>query len=203
MENMELEDLVYTYPDYYDENIQTLITSKEEFREVSGTSTEAVPKKGELFKHQKFLKRIMLQYDNQMVIWETGSGKACGFFSVTEHYKILAGSLEEIRLNTTKGLLPPYKRAYVLVKGQNLIDDLKFQLLCKCTDGDYMTEQILNSKSESARKSNITRSISKFYTITTYGTFAKSLLKMTDEQLRNEFDNSIFVIDEFHNITKS
>lgn len=202
MENIELEDLVYTYPKYNDPNIQTLITSKEEFREVAATASESVPKRGELFKHQKYLKRLMLQYDNQMVAWATGSGKSCGLFSISEHYKALAGALEEIRETNINAPLPPYKRAYIIVKGQSLIDDLKFQLLCKCTDGDYITEQIINSKTESSRKSNITRSISKYYTITTYETFAKSLLKMTDEQLHNEFDNCLFFVDEVHNINK-
>jgi len=202
MENIQLEDLVYTYPKYNDANIQTLITAKEEFREVSATATESVPKKGQLFKHQKYLKRLMLQYDNQLVAWATGSGKSCGLFSVSEHYKTLAAALEEIREINLNTPLPPYKRAYILVKGQTLIDDLKYQLLCKCTDGDYITEQIINSKTETSRKANITRSISKYYTITTYETFAKSLLKMTDDQLHNEFDNCLFFVDEVHNINK-
>ena len=202
MENIEIEDLVYTYPKYNDPKIQTLITGKEEFREVAATPTESVPLRGQLFKHQKFLKRLMLQYDNQLVSWATGSGKSCGLFSISEHYKILAGTLEEIRVNNISAPLPPYKRAYILVKGQTLIDDLKFQLLCKCTDGDYITPQIINSKTETSRKANITRSISKYYTITTYETFAKSLLKMTDEQMHNEYDDCLFFIDEVHNIDK-
>lgn len=195
MENMELEDLVYTYPPYHVENIQTLISGKEEFREVGALTSEAPPKKGQLFRHQKYMKRLMLQYDDQLLMHMTGTGKSCSVVSVAEHYKALAGALEDIRL--TK---PPYKRVYILVKGQALIDQFKYEILCKCTDGDYITDQIINSKSETARKTNVSRSISKFYTITTYGTFAKTLFKMTDEQMKNEFNNSIFIVDEVHNI---
>lgn len=205
MDNIELDDLVYTYPAYNQENVQTLITAKEEFRQLAGEQMESVPKRGQLYRHQKFIKRLMTQYDNQLLAHLPGVGKSCAVISVTEQYKAIAGALEEIRKNTEdpntlKTLRAPYKRAYVLVKGQNLIDEFKHQILCKCTDGDYITDQILNSKTETARKSNVTRSISRFYTITTYGTFAKTLFELTDEQLRIEFDNSIFIVDEVHNI---
>lgn len=72
MDNIELDELVYTYPDYNVENIQTLISSKEEFREVSGLISESVPKRGQLYRHQKFIKRIMMQYDSQFIIHATG-----------------------------------------------------------------------------------------------------------------------------------
>ena len=195
MDNIELEDLVYTYPKYNVEDIQTLISGKEEFREVGSLQIEAPPKRGELYRHQKFIKRLMTQYDNQLLIHETGTGKTCSVISVTEHYKSLINAVEELR--NTK---PAYKRAYILVKGQTLIDQFKNEILCKCTDGDYITEQILNSKTKTAEKSNISRSISKYYTITTYGTFAKALLHLTDEQLHYEYDNCIFIVDESHNI---
>ena len=202
MENVELEDLVYTYPEYNDEAIQREISEKEEFREIRATVSERVPKPGELYSHQKFLKRLMLQYDVQLVMWGAGLGKTCGYVAVTEHYKAIAAALEEIRRESEidQGLFPPYKRVYILVKGQNLIDETKHQILCKCTDGDYITEQIINSKTETARKMNVTRSISKYYTITTYGDFANTVFNMTDEQLHIEFDNSIFIVDEVHNI---
>jgi hypothetical protein len=202
MDNIELEDLVYTYPEYGNPRIQTEISEKEEFQEIRATVSERVPRPGELYSHQKFLKRLMLQYDQQLVMWGAGLGKTCGYVAVTEHYKAIASVLEEIRKESQveNGLYPPYKRVYILVKGQNLIDETKHQILCKCTDGDYITEQIINSKTEMARKANVTRSISKYYTITTYGDFANTVFNMTDQQLRIEFDNSIFIVDEVHNI---
>ena len=195
MENIQLDDLVYTYPEYNVKDIQTIISGKEEFREVGGLPSEPVPKKGELYRHQKFIKRLMIQYDNQLVMWETGAGKSGGAISVPEHFKSLAGGLEEIRKGNSI-----YKRVYILVKGQTLVDQFKYEILCKATDGDYITEQIIKSKPGRAKKTNISRSISRYYTITTYGTFAKELLKLTDEKLRIEFDNCIFIVDEVHNI---
>ena len=62
MENMELDELVYTYPPYDIAGIQTLISAKEEFREVSGVLSEPVPKRRQLFRHQKVFKRFKMGY---------------------------------------------------------------------------------------------------------------------------------------------
>ena len=197
MDNLELDQLVYSYPEVSRENFQTLISAKKEFQEVSGQVKEPAPRKGELFRHQKFIQRFMRQYDSQFIIHQVGTGKGCAVISVAQHYKAVLESLENLRNDNTHA---PYKRAYILVKGQTLIDEFKYQILCKCTDGDYITPQIVNSKTDRARKSNITRSIGRFYEIQTYGTFAKKLLEMSDQQLHNTFDNTIIIVDEVHNI---
>jgi len=198
MDNIELEDLVYTYPSIKKKGFQTKTSAKEEFREVGALITEPVPERGGLFRQQKFIKRYMKQYDNILITAEPGVGKTCAVLSVSEHYKVLADVIRD----TLKDETIPYNRVIALVKGQSLIDEWKFQLVCKCTAGDYITEQILNSKTESQRKANVTRSVSRFYTFSTYETFAKTLLQLNDEQLRNEFDNTIFIVDEVHNINK-
>jgi len=197
MDEVQLDDLVYTYPSPYQPNIQTLITSKEEFRVTASGVSEPVPKRGQLFKHQEYLLRLMRQYDNQLIIWRTGTGKSCGVIAVTEYYKSLVGSLEQIRNDTTS----PYTHAYVLVKGPSLIEEFKNQLLCKCTAGDYITDAVKNSTSPKQRKNNITRAIGKFYTVTTYGMFARDLVKLTDEQIKQTYNHSIFIIDEVHNLS--
>ncbi len=196
MDHLELDDLVYTYPKQSQPGFQTLITSKEEFRKTASETTEPVPRRGELFKQQQYLLRLMRQYDSQAVIWRTGTGKSCGVIAVTEYYKALAGALEGIR-NDDKS---PYTHAYVLVKGPSLVEEFKYQLICKCTDGDYITDLVKKSTTDKQRKNNITRAIGKYYTVTTYGTLARSLVKLTDEQVKQEYSHSIFIIDEVHNL---
>ena len=196
MTHIELEDLVFTYPNQRQKGFQTLISAKEEFRETASAVTESVPRRGELFKHQKYLLRLMRQYDNQLIVWRTGTGKSCGVISVTEYYKSIAGALENIRNDSVS----PYKHAYVLVKGPSLVEEFKFQLVCKCTDGVYITEQVKSSRSEKQRKGNVSRAIKSFYTVTTYGMFARDIINLTDKQLRQEYDHSIFIIDEVHNL---
>lgn len=194
--SIQLEDMVFSYPDSKTRGIQTLISAKEEFRQVGSDITESVPKRGQLFKHQTFLLRYMRQYDDQLIIWRTGTGKSCGVISVTEYYKNLIGSLEIMR----KDAKSPYDHAYVLVKGKGLVQEFKNQLVCKCTDGDYITPQILESKTESARKGNITRSVGRYYSIMTYGSLASELVKLTDDQMKQRFSNCIFIVDEVHNL---
>ena len=194
--SIQLDDLVYTYPDYQKPGFQTLISAKKEFIETGSETTEAVPVRGELFKHQRYLLRLMRQYDNQLIIWSTGTGKSCGVISVAEHYKNTINDLEEIRLD----MASPYTRAYVLVKGKSLKNEFKNQLLCKCTDGDYINENIINANTERARRTSVSNSIKTFYTIKTYGTFASELIGLNPEQLNRKYGNSIFILDEVHNI---
>ena len=52
MNHIELEDLVYTYPEQQQPGFQTLISAKEEFRKTASGAAEPVPRRGELFKHQ-------------------------------------------------------------------------------------------------------------------------------------------------------
>ncbi len=198
MDQLELEDLVYTYPNINEPGFQTKISAKKEFKEVGALVSESIPKPGGLFRHQEFIKRFMRQYDEQLIFHQTGTGKTCSTIGVVEYYKKIAEELVETLSNDDI----PYKKAVVLVKGDSLANEFKKQLLCVCTDGDYITEGILNFKSERSRKNNISRSISRFYTVTTYETFAKELFKMNDEQLHNEHENTIFIIDEVHNINK-
>ena len=194
MSLVQLDDLVYTYPPDKKKNFQTYISAKEEFIQTASSTTEPIPERGGLFKHQEYLLRFMRQYDNQLVIWRTGTGKTCGVTSVTEYYKNLASSLEQYRQES------PYTRAYVLVKGKSLVQEFKFQLLCKCTNEDYITPQILNSKTSTQRKTNITNSIKRFYTVKTYGSFIKDVVNLSDDRLIEQYSNSIFIIDEIHNL---
>lgn len=194
--HLELDDLVYTYPDVNQATFQTLLTSKEEYRKTASQTSEPVPRRGELFKHQQYLLRLMREYDNQLIIWRTGTGKSCGVIAVTEYYKTLANVLENIRTDDSV----PYKHAYVLVKGPSLGEEFKNQLVCKCTDGDYITDLVRNSTSDRQRKNNITRSINTFYTVSTYGAFARILVNLTDDQIKQQYDHSIFIIDEVHNL---
>lgn len=198
MKPLELEDLVYSYPRQNKEGFQTIISSKEEFRETASATTESVPRRGELFKHQKYLLRLMRQYDNQLVIWRTGTGKSCGVIAVSEYYKAVASALEDFKEQMGEAI--PYTHTYVLVKGPPLIDEFKFQLICKCTDGEYITDLVKNSTTSKQRKNNITRAIGKFYSVMTYGMFARDLVKLTDDQVKQIYEHSIFIVDEVHNL---
>jgi superfamily II DNA or RNA helicase len=183
---LQLDDLVYDYPRAYVPDFQALISQKKEFKDVGATATEDVPKRGKLFKHQKFLLRLMRQYDDVLVMWRTGTGKTCGVFGVTEYFKNLINS--------------PIKRVYYLVKGPNLKSEATKELVCKCTDGDYETKALQDAKSEQGQRSAVTRAVGKFYSIMTYGSLAKKVKDMSDDKIIAEYSGSIFVVDEAQNL---
>jgi hypothetical protein len=208
----QLEDLIAFYPDSTQPGIQTIITGKREFAELAGTPTEPPPPApGMFYKHQEFIGRLMVWLDRLLIIHQTGTGKSCAMARVTEYYKKLRDSGGHI------------KRAYILVKGPSLKREIKNQLLCVCTPGDYLTPLVVNATTEDARSGNITREIKKWYSIRTYTKFANKLgepiyeeyetrtkkkkrrmvgiqPRMSDEEIIRRYSNCIFFVDEVHNL---
>lgn len=194
--NIQLDDLVYTYPDENAEDFQTLITSKQEFLELS-------PQPGQLFGHQKLVQRYMLEYDRLLVIHETGTGKSCTAFSTSEQFKV--GMVSAV-VNFIDDYIKPQRTSirhiYILTRSNLLIEELKFQLACKCTQGEYLTRKVQEASSETARKGNLTREINKYYSMFTYKTFINRLIErnLSDDDLRTLYSGSLFIVDEAHNL---
>lgn len=196
MERVELDDLIYAYPLAYQEGFQGLISAKQEFIEVGSTVTEAVPRRGQQFRHQKFLRRLMAQYDKCLVMWKTGTGKTCGVVAVTEYYKALSGLTEYFRLLLDKQI----KRVYFL-GGPALADEFKQQLICRCTAGEYETDAIIAAKTGKARTGAINKAIGSFYSIMTYGALAREVSTMpSQEALIEKYSGCIFIVDEVHQL---
>lgn len=194
MDSVNFEDFIPTYPEDSNPDIQHLITVKNEFLEVAGTVKEAVPKRGQYYKHQKALFRYMLYHDRMLNIQETGTGKTCSLVAIAEYYNKFKES-KEIR------------HVYVLEKGSTTIDEFKKQIACKCTpeDNEYITKKVTDiTLQERHRKGNLTRSLNKWYTVKSYGVFASEIekRKLTDEQLEREFSGCIFFVDEAHNLSE-
>lgn len=210
--NLQLDDLIASYPDANQPNIQTIITSRKEFSELSSRIDEPTPlRRGEPFKHQKLVGRLLRWLDSLLLMHATGTGKTCSVAACTEYYRRLRDKGGHIR------------RAYVLVKGGTLKEEFKRQILCVCTAGTYETDIVRNAETEQSRKSNITREIKKWYSIKTYLKFANRLaqpkyeeyrtpsgktkkriigtqIKMTDSEIRRRYSNCIFFVDEVHNL---
>ena len=61
--NLQLDDFVYEYPDIEQERFQTLISRKEEFRELQAPLEEDEPGRNQFFKHQLLVHRYITMYD--------------------------------------------------------------------------------------------------------------------------------------------
>ncbi len=183
-----LEELVGQYPEQEYEYIQGDLESRKEFRELFGEITESVTP-GEYFVHQKIIRRLLQVYDRIYLKHETGTGKTCAFIAVSEYYKTFSQKT---------GYLP---KAFIFTRGPNLVKDIQYQLVCRCTNRDEYFEKI-KMRTEKARgvTQMLTRLIHKYYTIDSYGTLANKLKSMKDEDIKAEYSNSILVFDEIHSL---
>lgn len=196
---MELSDFIASYPPpFHESGNQTLITEKEEFRQLALSAQEPPHLPGDPFLHQIFAQRWMRMNDRALVIDEPGTGKSRLIYEVAEHYRENPGEL---------------KRVYWLVKNRTLISEAQRQILCakgNRADNFYLTKAIVGSTDETSRKAQITRSVSRWYTIETYVTFSHRIINrrqegvpiadMSDAELIREFDHSLFIVDEVHSL---
>lgn len=201
----QLEDMLLWYPSQDTYNFQQIVSGMKEFRELSSSITEPSPKRGEKYKHQEFIARMMLFVDYMLIIHRTGTGKTCGAIGSTE--KLLRGqqtrdSLIDI---TYRMLINPstfIKKVVILVKGKSQKLEFENQLICKCTPfGIYETEETLLKATKKEQRNAIRRAYRKFYTITTYGVFASEVSKLSEDQRKKLYSSTAFIIDEGQYLT--
>ncbi len=204
---MEYHDWIPTYPAITDPLFQTKLAAKKEFQNVASSVNEPAPQNpGEYFNYQLFDKQFMRIYDRLLMFYEAGTGKTCGYLSVAEDYHMASST----RLNMLTDALIDYyntyqgtiKNVYILLKGKSLKNELQKQLLCKCTNGTYLSENVIKAKTDKAQKSAVTRSVNTWYTLDTYIPFVNKILreKLTDEQLAERYNGCIFICDEIHSV---
>jgi len=180
---MSYSEWIPDYPDVDDPKIATLLAIKKEFQEVRGSTTETAPIRGKLYKHQNAFIRLLMNYDRCLNISETGTGKSCSIIGLCEYYKKHPGQI---------------KKVYVLEKGPTTADDFRYQIFNNCTDGEYETAKIKQTKNYIQKKKLIKDSIAEWYNILTYKKCSK--LGITDEDIHLKFDDSIIFVDEAHNL---
>nr|QBK90591.1 MAG: DEAD/SNF2-like helicase [Pithovirus LCPAC104] len=203
---IQLDDLIYTYPDISNKNFQQLITAKKEFQQLKAFPREDVPPRGQFFRHQRLIHLYMLIYDKLLLIHKTGTGKTCAALGSSEMFRI---SFLDALVDYVDLYLKPkkthIKRIYILVKGPALEREIRRQLLCKCSKpGEFETEQIKKATTRRAKEANITRELNKWYSIMTYGQFVNRYKENdNDLSIKEEYSGSMFIIDEVHNLIVS
>ncbi len=197
---IQLDDLLEFYPDPDVPNIQEIISSKKEFRELASTPTEPPPTRpGMFFKHQELIGRLMIFLDRLFLFHRTGTGKTCAVIRAAEEFKR--------RFHEKKSNI---RKTYIIVYGKTLKEEWKRQILCTCTSEEdgYMTDLVKKSKPGKQRRSNITTAIKVWYKIKTFGRFAKKFNKNTEgkteaeinEYIIRKYSDCLIVVDEIHNL---
>ncbi len=204
--DIQLSDMLESYPSIMTPGFQTLITAKKEFSELASDPFERLPPgRGHFFKHQKLVHRYLRAYDDLLVMDSTGSGKSCTILGGTEYFR---QQLEKSKLDPTSAdeKSAHYKQVIILVKGPTQKQEIRNQIACKCSDGHYETGLVKRARNEKTQKSNLSLELKKAgYIITTYITFAHQINERypnpeDDEQLAQDYSDTIFWIDEAHNL---
>ena len=176
---MDYTNFLPEYPNIDDPKFQQKILNKKEFNELRLAKSLEKVGKGEFLKSQKIISRFVNQhtmYDELLLYHETGTGKSGVAFGITE----------ELHKSTI------FKRAYIFAGGQDLLNSLMKQLV--------FAFSIRYDVKQTSELREIKKKISDFYSFRTSETFAKELEKVPDEFIINQYSNSIFIIDEVHNL---
>ena len=171
----------------YDDNFYQNIFRKKEFYEEKLDKIEEFPEEiGGLLKHQKIIARFFssrTDYNELLLVHEMGTGKSCSAIGAIEEIKNSGG----------------FRKALYLAKGEALINNFINELIFKCTDGRYIPENYDNlTKLEQTHRKK--KMIKDYYNFNTFETFAKYIKNTRDSEIHNEYDNTIIIIDEVHNL---
>lgn len=216
-ELLQLSDLIESYPDVDDQHFQSKITAKKEFAELSSNPTEKLPPiRGSLYKDQKLISRFLRVYDTLLLINEPGTGKSCSVLGFTE-YALKQHDLYQTDPSKADPKVAHLRRAIILGKGKTHLTVLQNQLECACSDGRFDVGQVVD---DTKRRTQLVQAAFRQagYSFLTYQKFTKRILgyqvkdtddktkvktipPMTDAQIESEFSDTIFWIDEAHNIS--
>lgn len=201
-DDIQLADLLEAYPPTTDPDFQQKITDKYEFSSLASSVSERPPKAPKrYYKHQELTHRFLRQYDDLCILSETGTGKTTevlGFTEMVRDQVLLAA----IHPEQADEKLSHFRQVIVLVKGENQANELNSQLVCKISQGRYLTEQVLKATDESSQKRAVKIAVKKWYHFTTYQKFVNNIERKynTLEAQIQQYSDTIFWIDEAHNL---
>lgn len=171
---------------YFPKKFNDVIVTKKEFATEKLDRFESFPDNpGEYLHHQKYIARYMNTYDELLLFHEPGTGKTC----------TAVAAIELLRYADDKTI----QRAVICAKGEGLTKNFLQEFMFTCTDGRYIPEDYENL-TDNQRTTRIRKIASEFYTFKTFETFAKDLASMKDRQIQELYEDTIFIIDEVHNL---
>ncbi len=238
-DELQLSDMIELYPPVSTPELQKHISAKQEFLELASSYTERLPPgRGKYFNHQKFYHRYLRNANDLLILDEPGTGKSCSVIGFTE-YVIKEREKELANPGSGDPKVAHIRRIVILCKGDTHRDEIKNQIICRCSDGRYekavaKVEEAEPEEDEETRVSfgpkktfakrvkastrgvdtdtvtqnRVTTTALKNvgYDITTYYKFAKKTndtypaTPEGDEKLAAELADTIFWIDEAHNL---
>ena len=178
IKNMEVKDFMITYPNY-GPDFEGEIFRLKEFNKEKLTRDAVTPDKG-LFKHQKVLARFLSEYtpyNSLLVIHQVGTGKTCAAFAIAEANRNVM------------------KKTIFLSPSQDLNKQQRKELIEKCFPDKY--KALAERLRAGGRVGN---SQLPYYNFTTPQTLGNSVARMSESAIREEYSNTLFILDEVHKI---
>lgn len=210
----DLDAFVGSYPDPFDERIQSLIHQKWEFRELRTEPTEAAPKKGKRYKHQELIARLMRHvFDRLFLFHRTGTGKTMAAVAAAEYFRKIRESSVIQRDSESRIVsdVPMIERCYIIIKGEAHKEEFAKQILNNAEEGLNENNKIKKDQTTKALKRDRTVTLKKMgYHFVTYND-VKNMVEgcttpneiETRMNIRAKYSGCFWILDEAHNVKNS
>lgn len=200
MEEYNLHDFLPLYNPISSSKFNKDINNLKEFRRYKLDREEIFPQNpGDLMTHQKMIATFMSprsQYDSLLLVHEMGTGKTCTAVSVAEEFiKYQLRSEYEGNAVTSIG------KIIILTKGEGLQDNFINEIANVCTSNKYVDGAERYIKQNKFKK--IKKNVKSKYSFNTFEVFTKNLRKLQNKEKSTLYENTLFIIDEAHNLRKS
>ncbi len=181
---LALDDFLPFYPEVDDPLLQRTLWQKKEFHDFRvGQMEQKIEGKRKLDQQvltERFFSDVA-PYDEGLIYHEMGTGKTWSAFALAE-------SLKQ-RKN--------FKQCIVLARGDDSLDNLRRELV---TTGNSTYVLATDKRTMEEEMRQIRRIVKDFYVFKTYYAFGKELSGMPDDTIKSKYENTLFVIDEVHNV---
>lgn len=209
-DDIQLSDMLESYPSSMTPGFQTLLTAKKEFNELAASPTDRLPPgRGKFFPHQRFTHRFLRTNDRLAIFSETGTGKSCEVLGFIEYTR---KEFDKAKINPYNAdeRVAHYKQAIILVRGRTQKNEFRNQLVCRCSDGRFETAMVRRTDKETVQKTNIALEIKRAgYRVVTYESFSNRINEQVAraetpeagwEEVAREYSDTTFWGDEVHNL---
>lgn len=172
------------------------INSLTEFVKYKLSKEEEFPQNpGDLMLHQKLIASFInphTSYGGLLLVHEMGTGKTCTAVGVAEAF-----IKSDINVKFPSATI---KKIVVLTKGKGLQNNFINEVAYVCTSGQYLNGMDKYIKNRDKR---VKKNVKVNYAFDTFEIFSKNLKKISDREKTLLYENSLFIVDEAHNLRMS